>query len=140
MNFFDDDPFEEIVREFFGNSPVRRTRKRQFIHGEGEDRVIDFIEDDKKIYLIFELPGFNEKDISIKIKSQTLEISAKKSNEEGIQTYLNQKLRQGIFIKKNLPHIINKNKMKYSVNNGVLEIIFDKQKGGKNGLKKIKID
>ena len=36
MEFLDDnDPFESIVREFFGGSPIRRSeRKQQFISGE----------------------------------------------------------------------------------------------------------
>lgn len=138
MNFFDEDPFEEIIREFFRESPIRGEKK--FIRGENEDRIIDFIEDDDKIYLIFEIPGYNEEDVSVSVVGKNLEISAKKSNKEAIQDYIKQKLKQGILIKKELPLIINKNSMTYHVTNGVLEIIFNKKKRGKNEPRRIKIN
>ncbi len=140
MGFFDDDTFDEIIREFFGSSPVRRERKSQFIRSEPEDRVIDFIEDDKKVYILFELPGFSEKDVSVKLKGKELTISVKKQDLEGIPEYLQKKLGQGVFIKKNLPGIVDVGSMHHYFNNGVLEIIFDKKKGGKNVSGKIKIN
>ncbi|MBD3252218.1 Hsp20 family protein [Candidatus Pacearchaeota archaeon] len=139
MGFFDDDPFEDIVREIFGGSPVRRARKDTFIKGEDEDRVIDFIEDEDKVYLIFELPGYNENDISVAVKGKELEISAKKSNGENIQDYLHQKLRNGISIRKNIPKFINSKKMSHTMRNGVLEVVFNKQ-GGRNESRKIRIN
>lgn len=144
MSFFEDeDPFDDILREFFGaNSRGRRT-KEPFIRGEEEDRVIDYVEDDEKLYLIFELPGFTDKDISIKVKNREIEITAKKENEDNIQDYLNQKLRQGIVIRKRLPDYIDIENMTYYVNNGILEIVFNKLKGVekvKDGSKRIKIN
>lgn len=141
MSFFDeDDPFEDIVREFFGSSPVRRLKRDQFIRGEDEDRVIDFVEEDEEVFLIFELPGYDEEDISVNVKNRNLEVIAKKSNGDAIQDYLDQKLRQGVIIQKKLPEIVNVNKMKHYVNNGVLEIVFEKQRGIKNESRKIKIN
>ncbi len=140
MDFFDD-PFDSIIREFFGEPSFRKARKEDFIIGEEEDRTIDFIEDDNKIYLIFELPGFEEKDISVAIKGRKLEIVAKKVDKEGIPNYLHQKLKRGFVIQKTLPARANTKKMSYTVNNGVLEITFEKHKGGNyNGAKKIKIN
>ena len=55
MGFFDDDPFDDIVREFFGGSPVRGRKRQNVIKNEEDDRVIDFIEERDKVYLIFEL-------------------------------------------------------------------------------------
>ena len=67
MPFDDDffnDPFENLIRDFFrGSSLEQRRRSQRFIKGEEEDRVIDFVEDGKKLYLVFELPGFDEKDV-----------------------------------------------------------------------------
>jgi len=141
MGFFDDnDPFEGIMREFFGGSPTTRSR-RQFIRGEEEDRNIDFVEDERKVYLIFELPGFREKDISLEIKGKDLEISAQKKNGESMQDYLGQKLRQGIVIKKKLPNIVNPKNSFHTIRNGILEIVFNKIKGGvKNESRKIRIN
>ena len=53
MGFFDEDPFEDILREFFGDSPVRRRHREAVIKGEREDRVIDFIEDNGWVYPVF---------------------------------------------------------------------------------------
>jgi len=130
-NFFGEDPFEDLIRGFFGASPeispdIRRY-KEKIIKGEEEERIIDFIEDNNKIYLVFELPGYNEKDVLINIKGKELEIKINKKSSEGIQDYLIQKLHQEIFIKKILPKFINTKKFTYTMKNGVLEIIFDKK-------------
>ncbi len=140
MSFFDDndDPFDSIVREFFGGPVRRRKRGEHFISGEDEDRTIDFIEDDNYIYLVFELSGFNEEDISVNIKGKDLEITAQKLNEENIQDYLHQKLRQGLFVKKHLPNFINPKSFTHTMRNGVLEIIFNKSgEENKNERRKI---
>ena len=132
MGFFgEDDPFESVIKEFFGGSPLRRGRSReQFIRGEDEDRTIDFVEDEDYVYLGFELPGFSEKDVSVVVKGKELEISAKKSNGENIQDYLNQKLRQGFIIRKQLPNFVSPKNFKQTMRNGILEVVFNKT-GGK---------
>jgi len=129
-NFFEEDPFENIIKEFFGGGPFENDKKRNMIiKGEEEDRNIDFLEDENYVYLIFEFPGYNEKDISLSIKGNQLEIKARKNEEayEKVQPYLNEKLYQGIFIKKTLPRFIIPKKFKHTINNGVLEIIFNKK-------------
>ena len=130
MGFFeDDDSFEDIVRELFEgrNSRIRKDNYEEIIEGEREERIIDFIEDKDYVYLIFELPGFNEKDISISIKGQELEITARKRSIGGVQNYLIQKLNNGLFIKKKLPNFIKTKNFKHTIKNGVLEIIFIKK-------------
>jgi len=139
MGFFDDDPFEDIMREFFGSSPVVR-RREEFIRGEDEDRIIDFIEDGDNVYLVFELPGYNEKDIEVTVAGRELEVSAKKENNEKMQDYLSQKLRKGVVIKKKLPNFVNPRGFSYTVKNGVLEVIFKKLAGGKgNEPRKVQV-
>lgn len=146
MSFFDDneDPFDSIVREFFGGSPMRRGRRReQFIRGEDEDRTIDFVEDENHVYLVFELPGFNEKDVSVIVKGKELEITAQKSNGENMQDYLHQKLRQGLFVKKQLPNFVSPKNFNHTIRNGILEIVFTKtnNKGvNKDERRKVKIN
>ncbi|RLG12642.1 hypothetical protein DRN69_06550 [Candidatus Pacearchaeota archaeon] len=138
MGFFDDDPFEDIVREFFSSSPVTRHRE-QFIIGEDEDRIIDFVEDKDKVYLVFELPGYNEKDISVIVKGKELKITAQKSNRENIQDYLYQKLSQGFSIKKNLPNFVSPKNFSYTMRNGVLEIVFNKASWNEYNSRKSKL-
>ncbi len=129
MDFFDDsDPFDSIVREFFGESPRRKQYKEKIIENESEDRVIDFLESGDKVYLIFELPGYDEKDVLISIKDRKIEIIAKKKSEDNMQDYLSKKLNQGIKIKKTLPNFVNAKKFFHSFRNGILEVIFESEK------------
>ena len=137
MGFFEDnDSFESIVRDLLGGrtSRIGRDNYEEIIESEKEERVIDFIQDENYIYLIFELPGYDEKDISISIKSRELEIIAKKRKMGEVQNYLIQKLNNGLFIKKNLPNFIKTKNFKYTIKNGVLEIIFVKKWIKKNIL------
>ena len=130
MGFFeDDDQFENIVREFLGGGTfrIRKGNYEEIIESEREERVVDFIEDESYVYLIFELPGYSEKDISISIKGRELEIIAKKRSIEGIPNYLIEKFKNGFFIKKNLPNFIKTKNFKHTVKNGVLEIVFIKK-------------
>ena len=127
MSFFDDDPFESIMRDFFGQSPARGRRKDAIIEGEEEERVIDFVEDGEKVYLVFELSGYGEKDIIVSVKGKELEIKAQKSSREDIQDYLAEKMHIGVFIRKNLPNFINPKNFSHTVKNGILEVAFSKK-------------
>ena len=75
-DIFNNDPFESIVREFFGQTPKRRYEKK-FIESEDEERVIDLIESDGKAFFIFELPGYDEDDVFVNVSGKTIEITAK---------------------------------------------------------------
>ena len=130
MGFFgDNDQFEEIIREFLGNSNsrIKRGNYEEIIEGEEEERVIDFIEDENYVYLIFELPGYSEKDISISIKGRELEIIVKKKSIGEVQDYLIEKLNNRLFIKKRLSNFIKTKNFKHTLKNGVLEIVFMKK-------------
>ena len=125
MSFFDDDPFESIFEEFF--SPGRRVnRKGQFIRSEEDERVSDFIESGNEIYLVFELPGYNEEYIMIMANKGELEIKVQKKSEE-VQSYLSQKLKQGLVMKRTLPKFVDTKKFSHTMKNGILEIKFKKK-------------
>ena len=125
MSFFDDDPFESIFEEFF--SPGRRVnRKGQFIRSEEDERVSDFIESGNEIYLVFELPGYNEEDIMIMANKGELEIKVQKKSEE-VQSYLSQKLKQGLVMKRTLPKFVDTKKFSHTMKNGILEIKFKRK-------------
>jgi HSP20 family molecular chaperone IbpA len=126
-DIFNNDPFESIVREFFGETPKRKYEKRFITQGEEEERVIDFIESDGKAYLVFELPGFDEDDVFVNISGKTIEIIAKKKNTAEAKEYLSQKLKNGIRYKRTLPDFINPKKFRYTQKNGILEVVFDKK-------------
>ncbi len=127
MSFFDDDPFESIMKEFFGEDPRAKNYKESFMENEEDERIIDYVETDKNVFLIFELPGYSKEDIIIKIIGKEIEISAKKKNFENVQGYLSQKLRSGFRIKKILPKIADQKKFNYTFKNGILEVMFEKK-------------
>ena len=123
MDPFSNDPFEDIINEFFGN---RSRRPNRVVTSEQEERIIDFIEDSKNIYIVFEIPGYNEEDVNIKLQGNKIEVIGKKKNLQRVQSYLQRKLQQGIRISKNLPEVTKKKKYSYSVKNGILEVKFKK--------------
>lgn len=135
MSAFDDDifhdPFEDIVRNFFGGQRRIRKQRSDFIEGEEEERTIDLVEDKNYIYLIFEFPGYNEKDITISVNERELNITASKSKEksgsENVQEYLKEKLYEGITIRKVLPKQVDPKNFKSVIKNGILEVIFSKK-------------
>ena len=126
MSFFDDDPFDEIVREFFGESPVKKLQKNNFISGEEEDRNIDFVESDKHIFVIFELPGYSKEDIEVTLKVNNLKVVARKKSPDYIKSYLAKRFNDGITISKVLPKAIKTKKYDYAIKNGILELVFRK--------------
>ncbi len=125
MSFFDDDPFEEIIREFFGASPSMIQRQKQFTSRETDYRNIDFIETDDLVYFIFEFPGLNKEDLNIEIDKNRIRITVQKIKGSS-QDYLSRKLRSGKIIEKILPKIVNPKKPKITFENGVLEVSFIK--------------
>ncbi|MEK6757849.1 MAG: Hsp20/alpha crystallin family protein [Nanoarchaeota archaeon] len=131
MSFFDDDPFDDIVKEFFGQEVGRRPKRNQeyeeIIEGEDDERNIDFLESEDYVFFVFELPGYSKEDVNVDVNKNKIEIVAKKNNAENVQTYLIPKLRQGKFIKKILPKSINYKKINHTVKNGILEVVFEKK-------------
>ena len=127
MSFFDDDdPFEDIVSQFFGNHPgVRKSRVRRV--RDEEEQNTQFIEEDNKIYCITELPGYNEKEIQLEIRDNMLIVSARTINNSEKQSYLAQKHKEGITIQQIIPSKIKTKNFTKTFKNGVLEISFDKK-------------
>jgi len=127
MDPFGNDPFEDIVREFLGHPSGMSRKKSRRITPTEENNIEDFIETEIKIYVIFELPGYEEEDISVKIKGNVVEIFAKKKNMEKVQNYLKEKLSQENHIRKTLPEKVNKKNYNYELKNGILELELNKK-------------
>lgn len=125
-DFFTNDPFDDIVRQFFGNTAgVRRRQVRRNAY-EDEEQELGFIETDDKVYVTLELPGYTEKDILLKVKGKELEVSAHKQSLEGVKEYLQRKLEEGLTIVRTLPPATNTKKWTHTFKNGILEVAFDK--------------
>ena len=130
MSFFDEeDPFEEVIRGFLGSSrPRTRTRaNKEFIEGEEEDRVIDFIENGDNVYVIFELPGYSYKDVTITVNGFDLLVNVRKRVADSVE-YLIDKFKSGVMIKKKLPSFVKSKDFSYTMNNGILEVTFNKKR------------
>ncbi len=131
MGFFDDDnedPFEDIVKQFFGENNINRgnSRKNRIIESEEDERMIDFIEDDKNAYVVFELPGYRKEDVRVIVEDNEIEVIARRKVGESVSDYLANRLNSGIELKKPLPKNLKKKKFSWDLNNGVLEVKFVK--------------
>ena len=123
---FGEDPFDRIVREFFGEGRGLR-ESDDWIRGEEEERNIDIIQTNDYVYAVFELPGYSEKDIDVTIKGNELRISAKASLVESADEYISQKLSNGVVITKFLPKYVEPKGYNSTFRNGVLELCFKKK-------------
>jgi len=131
MSFFDeegDDPFEDIVKQFFGEGNIRRgtSRKNKMIESEEDERMIDFVEDEENAYVIFELPGYRKEDVRIVVEDGEIEVIARRKTAEGVSGYIAGRLNNGIELKKPLPKNLKKKKYELNFNNGILEVVFRK--------------
>ena len=126
MSFFDDDPFENIVREFFGER-AQTASHRGVIDSEKEERIIDFIEEDKNVYFVFELFGYSKEDINVEVTKKEIKVLAKKKKMDEIQDYLKNKLAKELSFQKNLPNFIKSKDYGITFKNGVLEVKFKKK-------------
>lgn len=127
MFFSNNDPFDEILKEFFGERPRSRSYRNNLTKTEQDERVIDYSEDENSVYFIFELPGYNEEDVDISVKDGNIKINAVKKNSDAVQNYLNQKLTTGITLSKKLPDYVKPKKFSQEMKNGVLELKFRKK-------------
>jgi HSP20 family protein len=101
--------------------------------GLREERVapsVDMWEDKNNIYLEADLPGLDQKDISLSIKGDSLVISAKKeeTKEEKRKDYYCCERFQGSFYRHlDLPTSVDTSKVKASYKNGVLKVTLPKK-------------
>ena len=127
MNWFDDDPFEDIFKEFFGESSKTKNYRDRILENEEDERFIDYAEDEKNVYFIFELPGYNENDVSVIVKDGKINVKVQKKDTGDVQAYLNEKLVRGVSIIKKLPQFIKTKNFSQTMKNGILEVTFIKK-------------
>jgi len=125
MNPFGRDPFDDFFRRFFGDD--EGYSREEIIHGEEEERIIDFIETPKKIYIVFELFGYSAQDISVEVKGRELVVRAKRKPSESDDEYVAEKLSAEKRFDKILPKFVKTKTMAKTFRNGVLELSFDKK-------------
>lgn len=101
----------------------------ELVHSEWTPDV-DIFEDDKKIVIKADLPGVDEKKMSIKLDNSILTLQGERKfiPETNIENYRRIERSYGTFIRKfALPASVDANKIKATFNEGILEINLPKQ-------------
>ncbi len=125
------DPFEELRRMQERMSRLLDELDRLGI-GEVETSIaapVDVIEEDDRIRVVADLPGFDKSDISVHIEDGELIIKAERreEKEEKAKNYLKRERRYGeVYRRISLPAEVDQEKIKAKYNNGVLEIEIPK--------------
>ncbi|UCC95732.1 MAG: Hsp20/alpha crystallin family protein [Candidatus Omnitrophota bacterium] len=102
---------------------------------------VDIYEDNGNLYVEADLPGFEQKDISINFKNGNLSISAEKKEikeEKKKNYYRNERSKIKFYRVIELPSTIDASKVKANYKSGVLKITLPKKEEAKE--KEIKID
>lgn len=98
--------------EQFGN--IRETAKGPTVE-EVREPIVDVFDEEDKVLVIAELPGVEESSINLEVKDDILTISAEDKDRKYNKEVL-------------LPSAVDVNTMKTSYKNGILEIVFPKNK------------
>jgi HSP20 family protein len=104
--------------------------------------TIDVVEDDKEIRISSELPGMDEKDISVTVSDSTLTIQGEKKQEqeEKEKGFYRRESSYGTFHRVvDLPADVNEDKAEAEFRKGVLKIRLPKTAEAQTKAKKIKI-
>jgi HSP20 family protein len=103
---------------------------------------MDVKETDKEIVVEAELPGIDEKDISLNLQDGVLTISGEKKHEqdEEKENYRVMERRYGSFQRSmRLPDTVDEDKVEASFNNGVLKVTLPKRSEAVGKQRKIPI-
>ena len=138
------DPFKELldVRDNFDRL-INRIFNRDFDLWEGERTPsIDVYEEGDNIIVKAEIPGVKKEDISVSLSDDTLTISGKKSEEKEVkkENYYRKEIRSGSFSRSfTLPARVDKDKVKATYKDGVLQLVLPKAPEEKEKEVKIEI-
>jgi len=97
----------------------------------------DIIDEENKIVLFVDLPGFAKNDIDIEIGENYVKIKAEKKKEEK-KNYMLQERTTSFYRYIELPIAVKEEEAKAKFRNGVLEIVLPKKEERKG--KKVKIE
>jgi len=118
-------PFDQFMEPFFPNS-----MRSFWTEMGGKEPLIDLQDRGDHYVLMAELPGFEKKDVEVKIDSDTLELKAEKTadketkSKEGTMT---QRSRSYFHRYLTLPEEVVSEKVSGTMKNGVLELKLPKR-------------
>ena len=138
-----DDPWRALdtLQEEIGRLFNTRFLKAPAIYEEILAPSVDVWEDKDNVYVEADIPGFDQKDIHLDLKGDSLIISAKKeeTKEEKKKNYYYSERYQGSFYRGiTLPGNVDQSSVKATYKNGVLKVKLPKKEEAKN--REIKID
>lgn len=132
MPYRHEDPFR-LLKDFgteidkFFESPFKGLSKKD---SEIAIPSLDISEDKNNIYVDADLPGFDQKDIKVKMKRDSLVISAEKESkkEEEKKNYYHCERYQGSFYREvSLPQAVDAGRISAKYKNGVLKVTLPKK-------------
>ena len=130
------DEMDTLFNWSWGNLPLK-TLKESFAP------AVDMWEDENNIYVEADLPGIEQKDISVKVKDEALIISAKKEQqkEEKKKNYHYYERFSGNFYRAiGLPTSVDTNKIVAKYKSGVLNVTLPKKEEKKEKAVDITIE
>lgn len=143
------DPFADMRAEmdrvfdsFLGRSFLRRPSLPRATLPEIMTPDVDIRENDKEIVFEAELPGMDEKDVSVMMREGILSLKGEKKSErdEKKDTYHLVERSYGAFERSfQLPDTIDENQIKASFDKGVLRVVVPKRPEAARSEKKIPI-
>jgi HSP20 family protein len=129
------DDFDRFIDRFFS---------KDFDIWEGQRAFdVDIYEDADNVVIKAEIPGMNKEDISVSLTEDTVTISGKKSEEKKVEkeNYYRKEIRTGSFSRSfTLPCAVDKEKVKATYKNGILEIVLPKSEKEKEKEVKIEVE
>ncbi|HOK57106.1 MAG TPA: Hsp20/alpha crystallin family protein [bacterium] len=127
------DDFDRLIDRFFS---------KDFDIWEGPRPFdVDIYEEADNVVVKAEIPGMNKEDITVSLTEDTVTISGKKAEEKKIEkeNYFRKEIRTGSFSRSfTLPCAVDKEKVKATYKNGILEIVLPKSEKAKE--KEIKVE
>jgi len=130
------DDFDRIVDKLF-------KPEADFWEGHTKAPLVDVYEEDGKLVMKAELPGLTKKDIDISISDDAITLSGKKQDVKEVKkdNFYRKEIREGSFMRTlPLPYAIDRDKVKASYKEGVLEIILPRSAEEKTKELKVNIE
>ncbi len=110
----------------FGNMPRNRSRVGESAKEGYREPLTDINEDDKNVYITYELPGVDKSDIKLTINDNNMELSVENASRKYYKNV-------------DFSNPVNVNSAVAKFTNGVLDVTLEKVKGKSSG-KTVKID
>lgn len=135
------DSFDRVFSDFYIDSYKGDLFPKPSLENLGKSLRTNYGENENEYFIHLQLPGFKKEDLKIKFEENNLIISSEveKTDEKSGKNFFRKEFEKHSFKKTyNLPKSIDKEKIKASLTDGVLDITIPKKK--EEELKKDYID